>query len=458
MGKKKRLLLQYQPTAGVNSDFEQILQRFTATETVRFEAFAEIWREMKMSFIFAGRDSEKECREYTEEIMKMALKYVLPPYNFQVRVGGLYLLYGLFNQQPLIRKVRVRVTPEKWKEIVEFQKEARRQQHLDVNYVFHKLRFEDAFSFVATDSEVTFYLSTGGNTKEEDTAPDEFKEEQSVLYELFSDQFLEQLTQLHDHYHRVKVGLEGHNATEPSRSLNVIQSNIATSILGTVMAYQQRKQHHRKSGASDTEEESDGDDPDYVEMDGKNIKSHLKAKAYKNVAKANKSRRHRQAVESADESPEKSPTKGKRKKSLSETETISPPKKRKKKIDKRKKNIQMEEEITTKIEKPDTIDVENNESEPDVKKEEVIEREIIQTDILHMPSFDMEPSTSGTCTQESPPQNKQGRPKAKEKKITSNKKIKGKMPSVKLQPLVKKKKSPKTKTKAKTRTEMEDDT
>jgi hypothetical protein len=46
------------------------------------------------------------------------------------------------------------VTPEKWKEIVEFQKEARRQQHLDVNYVFHKLRFEDAFSFVATDSEV----------------------------------------------------------------------------------------------------------------------------------------------------------------------------------------------------------------------------------------------------------------------------------------------------------------
>ena len=42
--------------------------------------------------------------------MKMALKYVLPPYNFQVRVGGLYLLYGLFNQQPLIRKVRVSKT------------------------------------------------------------------------------------------------------------------------------------------------------------------------------------------------------------------------------------------------------------------------------------------------------------------------------------------------------------
>ena len=50
---------------------------------------------------------------------------------------------------------------------------------------------------------MTFYLSTGGNTKEEDTAPDEFKEEQSVLYELFSDQFLEvQLNVIDKCWHR----------------------------------------------------------------------------------------------------------------------------------------------------------------------------------------------------------------------------------------------------------------
>jgi hypothetical protein len=84
-------------------------------------------------------------------------------------------------------------------------------------------------------------------------------------------------------------------------------------------------------------------------------------------------------------------------------------------------------EFTTKIENTDTIDVENNKSEPDVKKEEVIEREITPNDILHMPSFDndMEPSTSGTCHQESPPHKTCGRPKTEKKKITSNKKIKG---------------------------------
>jgi len=49
--------------AGVRDDFEELLQRFTATETVRYENFVEIWREMKLPFIFAGRQSEREARE-----------------------------------------------------------------------------------------------------------------------------------------------------------------------------------------------------------------------------------------------------------------------------------------------------------------------------------------------------------------------------------------------------------
>ncbi|XP_063421568.1 snRNA-activating protein complex subunit 1-like isoform X2 [Mytilus trossulus] len=452
---RRRLLSQYQPTAGVNADFEKLLQQFTATETVRFEKFSEIWRELKMSFIFAGRDSERECREYTEEMMRWALKYLLPPYNFQVRVGGLYLLYGLFNQQPLVRKVRIRVTPEKWKEIIEFQTEARRQQHLDVNYVFQRLRFDDAFCYTATDTEVTFNLCTGTTIREEDTAPEEFKDEQSVLYDLFSEQFLEQLTQLHDHYHNVKVGLEGPDANEPSRSLNVIQTNIVPSLLGTVMSYQQRKQHLRK--ATDTENE-DMNDEDY-KPNGKTIKSEIKAKAYRNVAQASRSRRHRQAVDSADDSPEKQPKRGKRRKNKSESEATSP--KRKKG---RKKNIKKEEvdeeqmegvQSPTRSEKSigddhlHTRDQEVNKSD----QEEVGEREISHGDgLLHMPSFDPEPSTSGT--QRSPPKKKPESPNVK-KKVQKKKGGKGRMPSVKLQPL--EKKTPKKK-KIKKETKTEEKT
>ncbi|XP_076095190.1 snRNA-activating protein complex subunit 1-like [Mytilus galloprovincialis] len=437
---RRRLLSQYQPTAGVNADFEKLLQQFTATETVRFEKFSEIWRELKMSFIFAGRDSERECREYTEEMMRWALKYLLPPYNFQVRVGGLYLLYGLFNQQPLVRKVRIRVTPEKWKEIIEFQTEARRQQHLDVNYVFQRLRFDDAFCYTATDTEVTFNLSTGTTIREEDTAPEEFKDEQSVLYDLFSEQFLEQLTQLHDHYHNVKVGLEGPDANEPSRSLNVIQTNIVPSLLGTVMSYQQRKQHLRK--ATDIENEDMNDEDNKPSLNRKTIKSEIKAKAYRNVAQASRSRRHRQAVDSADDSPEKQPKRGKRRKNKSESEATSP--KRKKG---RKKNIKKEEvdeeqmegvQSPTKSEKSigdDNLHTRDQEIDKS-NQEEVGEREISHGDVLlHMPSFDTEPSTSGT--EKSLPKKKLESPNVK-KKVQKKKGGKGRMPSVKLQPLEKK--------------------
>lgn len=457
---RRRLLSQYQPTAGVNADFEKLLQQFTATETVRFEKFSEIWRELKMSFIFAGRDSERECREYTEEMMRWALKYLLPPYNFQVRVGGLYLLYGLFNQQPLVRKVRIRVTPEKWKEIIDFQTEARRQQHLDVNYVFQRLRFDDAFCYTATETEVTFNLSTGTSVREEDTAPEEFKDEQSVLYDLFSEQFLEQLTQLHDHYHNVKVGLEGPDANEPSRSLNVIQTNIVPSLLGTVMAYQQRKQHLRKATVSDTEND-DMNDEDYKPSVGDrgNIKSEIKAKAYRNVARASRSRRHRQAVDSADDSPDKQHKRGRRRKNKSESEATSPKRKkgRKKNIKKEAEDVEEHMEGVQSPTKSDksigednlhTRDQEINKS--DTNQEKDGERETSQADVLlHMPSFDTEPSTSGT--QQSSPKKKLESPKVK-KKAQKRKGVKGRMPSVKLQPLEKKTKG-KTKIKKETMTE-----
>ncbi|XP_071158854.1 snRNA-activating protein complex subunit 1-like isoform X2 [Mytilus edulis] len=370
----------------------------------------------------------------------LSLKYVLPPYNFQVRVGGLYLLYGLFNQQPLVRKVRIRVTPEKWKEIIEFQTEARRQQHLDVNYVFQRLRFDDAFCYTATDTEVTFNLSTGTTIREEDTAPEEFKDEQSVLYDLFSEQFLEQLTQLHDHYHNVKVGLEGPDANEPSRSLNVIQTNIVPSLLGTVMSYQQRKQHLRK--ATDIENEDMNDEDYKPSLNRKTIKSEIKAKAYRNVAQASRSRRHRQAVDSADDSPEKQPKRGKRRKNKSESEATSP--KRKKGRKKNIKNEEVDEEQMEGVQSPTkseksigddnlhTRDQEINKS----NQEEVGEREISHGDVLlHMPSFDTEPSTSGT--QKSSPKKKPESPNVK-KKVQKKKGGKGRMPSVKLQPLEKK--------------------
>ena len=50
-------------TAGVLEDFEAFSEKFTAAKSVRYEHFLNIWKEMRMSLIFAGRQSDQECRE-----------------------------------------------------------------------------------------------------------------------------------------------------------------------------------------------------------------------------------------------------------------------------------------------------------------------------------------------------------------------------------------------------------
>ena len=59
----------YKPEVGVKTDFETLLQKFVATGTVRYDAFAKIWREMKMNLYCAGRQSQREAREVRHAVL-----------------------------------------------------------------------------------------------------------------------------------------------------------------------------------------------------------------------------------------------------------------------------------------------------------------------------------------------------------------------------------------------------
>ena len=52
----------FNPALGVRSDFEMLLNKFTETNSVRFEQFSQLWRDMNMSCIFMGKPSEDELR------------------------------------------------------------------------------------------------------------------------------------------------------------------------------------------------------------------------------------------------------------------------------------------------------------------------------------------------------------------------------------------------------------
>lgn len=60
-GKNRRN--RYEPALGVKTDFEVLLQSFASKGTVRYEKFAECWRQMNMACYCAGRQRKREARE-----------------------------------------------------------------------------------------------------------------------------------------------------------------------------------------------------------------------------------------------------------------------------------------------------------------------------------------------------------------------------------------------------------
>lgn len=232
----------YTPTQGVKSDFETLLQKFTETGTVRFQSFADIWKEMKFSKYCAGRQTLREVREFVEECLKIAMQFWLPPSSFQVRAGALYLLYGLYNFQIVTPKAKIRVTPENWTSITEFQTLSREQQHLDIDYVFQKLKLDRAFQFVATPSEFNPYDYR--DDVEGKSLPDSLKDDESLLSELYSSQVLNQLAAVHDQYHKMKVALAGNDdGDEPDTSLNIINNGLIQNIYRTLKSHREKQSH-----------------------------------------------------------------------------------------------------------------------------------------------------------------------------------------------------------------------
>jgi hypothetical protein len=54
--------------SGVKTDCQTLLEKFKATESVRFKEFVKIWKDMKFPCIYCGRESFAELYEFTEEV------------------------------------------------------------------------------------------------------------------------------------------------------------------------------------------------------------------------------------------------------------------------------------------------------------------------------------------------------------------------------------------------------
>nr|XP_028596284.1 snRNA-activating protein complex subunit 1 isoform X1 [Podarcis muralis] len=314
---------------GLKTDCEALLSSFQQAESVRFEDFASLWRELRFHTIFYGKIRTPEQIKFTKEALALVWPYFFPPYTFQIRVGALYLLYGLYNTQLCQPKqktclclfLQIRVALKDWAEVMKFQQELLDAQHYDAAYVFRKLRMDRAFHFTAMPKFLSF--RTKKNMQEKTETRSEFRDPDDRVAMLKPDDFLEEAKNIHDHYQKMKC-LISEDQSQPDKALNLIKDDFIDNFKNIILEHQEWQKNKVEPALATVGEEATNDkEGPSLGTEGferARALADIKSKSYSAVVQASKSRRHRQvkleSSESTDRGKSKSPRAKKASKSL----------------------------------------------------------------------------------------------------------------------------------------------
>ncbi|XP_063003739.1 snRNA-activating protein complex subunit 1 [Elgaria multicarinata webbii] len=288
---------------GLRTDCEALLSRFQEAESVRYEDFASLWRQHRFHTIFYGKIRTPEQIKFTKEALALVWSYFLPPYTFQIRVGALYLLYGLYNTQLCQPKEKIRVALKDWPEVSKFQHELLDAQHYDAAYIFRTLRMDKAFFFTAMPKFLSF--RTKKNMPNRIEMKSEFRDPSDRVAMLNPADFLEETKNVHDHYQKMKC-LISMDQSQPDKALNLIKDDFIVNFKDIVLEYQRwQKNKVEPSLATMGEEVMNENEASSQESEGSGrarALADIKSRSYSAVAPASKSRRHRQVKLESSES------------------------------------------------------------------------------------------------------------------------------------------------------------
>ncbi|KAF7200957.1 snRNA-activating protein complex subunit 1b isoform X2 [Nothobranchius furzeri] len=235
----------------VKADCEALLARFQQTQSVRFEVFANIWREMKFSQIFRGV-VKHEKRAFCHLVLNTAYCYFLPPFSFQIRVGGLYLLYSLYYTQTASPSEQIHLALKDWEEVKKFENNAIDAQHMDAVYILRHLMFCKAFRFTAMPTL--------------------------------------EMSNVSDLYENMKASVLSQMTTPGDSSFNLIRKDLVSQLSGTVQEFYNWQ---REKETFDENENSQEDTSQKVCSNRAELLASIKSKAFGEAPETLKSRRHR---------------------------------------------------------------------------------------------------------------------------------------------------------------------
>lgn len=266
----------------LTEDVEELLARFQHTDSVRYEVFSAIWREMRLSDVFLGINRVTDLKGFSRVTLATAVKYFLLPYSYQIRVGGLYLMFAFYHTQPVNPPVRIRLALRDWDQVEKFVKDSVDSGHLDVVYIYRKLVQTKAIHYTAMPHFLAFQKQ---KKSPKEKVCSEFVGRTTAVQDLLSAEVLEELTNIQNLYEKLKEA-----STEVSSQANMTHRDLAAQIKDCMTGFVtwQEKIFSKDKNIKSEEEEEES-------RSRAKLLSSIKQKSYSNVQEASKSRRHRQA-------------------------------------------------------------------------------------------------------------------------------------------------------------------
>ncbi|XP_054647983.1 snRNA-activating protein complex subunit 1-like [Dunckerocampus dactyliophorus] len=282
----------YEP---LTEDVEDLLGRFQQKDSIRFDDFSAIWRDMRFSDVFLGIFGMGEMRKFCKVAMITAAKYFLPPYCFQIRVGGLYLIYAFYHTQLVTPPVQIRLALRDWDYVQKFLQDSMGCGHLDVVYIYRKLVSSKAFHYTAIPHLLTFQKP---KRPQKQKVCSEMLARATAVKELLSEDYLEEVTNIQNRYEKMKQDLE-----EVRHQATMTHIQFTSRLKGTLtefVTWQQNTFHQTNN--EDKEKPIDEEDS----RSRATLLASIKKKSYgKREDHRSKSRRHRQeVVQSSSSGPE----------------------------------------------------------------------------------------------------------------------------------------------------------
>lgn len=297
----------------LTQDVEQLLSRFQESDSVRFSDFCVIWREMRFGDAFLGLSRSSEQKRLSRVALATAVKYFLPPYSFQIRVGGLYLMFGFFHSQLSAPPQRVRLALKDRAAAHKLVGDAADARHYDIVYVYEKLVAAKAFHYTAMPHELHYQKQ---KNPKKDLVCASFLGRTSAVQDFLSADLLEELSNIQAHYTKLKEA-----TVEVGPRLSMIQRDLVPSLEKSSAEFTawQQKTFSQDQDDRNSDDDNDGDEEKEEEKKKRRgeadsssrarLLHSIKQKSFQNFQEASKSRRHRktQVVDSSSSGAEQVP-------------------------------------------------------------------------------------------------------------------------------------------------------